>query len=335
MQLYLDSDVPLNRGVSSSAAVEVSAMKAAAHTYGVDLSGTKLAEACQWVEYVIAESACGIMDQITSVLGDEGQVLPLVCQPCVPEDLVKLPDEVECWAIDSGVSHEVAGIEYEAVRAAAFMGYKLICDWENLPVALDTTGQITRCTDPRWGGYLANIDRSIFHERYEHRLPKTMSANELFRLSDLHTDPFTKVQENVVYRVRANTRYAVEENQRVQLFSQLTRLGARESSERTFLLMGELMYQSHFAYTECGLESAATDSLVGSARAEGPLQGIYGAKIIGGGAGGTVALPARKNAHEAIERIVNRYAHAVGFRPYLFSGSSPGADRFGIVELRR
>ncbi len=38
-------------------------MKPAAAAYGIALDGIELAEACQWVENVIAESACGIMDQ--------------------------------------------------------------------------------------------------------------------------------------------------------------------------------------------------------------------------------------------------------------------------------
>ena len=42
--------VPLNRGVSSSASVEVAAMKAAAHVFGLAMAGERLATACQWVE---------------------------------------------------------------------------------------------------------------------------------------------------------------------------------------------------------------------------------------------------------------------------------------------
>ena len=74
--------MPLNKGVSSSAAVEVAVMKPPPRAYGIALDGIELAEACQWVENVIAESACGIMDQAAAVLGDEGYVLPLLCQPC-------------------------------------------------------------------------------------------------------------------------------------------------------------------------------------------------------------------------------------------------------------
>src|SRR5208283_2660694 len=110
--VYLQSEVPLNKGVSSSAAVEVAVMKPAARAYGVDLHGIELAEACQWVENVIAESACGIMDQAASTLGDEDYVLPLLCQPCQPFPLVRLPEALHCWAVDSGVSHAVTGVEY-------------------------------------------------------------------------------------------------------------------------------------------------------------------------------------------------------------------------------
>ncbi|MFT3700839.1 MAG: galactokinase family protein [Agriterribacter sp.] len=132
IQLYMESTVPFNRGVSSSAAIEIAVMKACAAAYGIDLSGTTLAIACQWVENVIAESACGIMDQIAVATGKKGHIMPLVCQPCNPEPLITLPEELEIWGIDSGVSHQVSGIEYEAARAAAFMGYKIICDHEQI-----------------------------------------------------------------------------------------------------------------------------------------------------------------------------------------------------------
>src|SRR5207249_4697773 len=111
--VLIRSDVPLNKGVSSSAAVEVSVMKAAAKAYGVDLAGVELAEACQWVENVIAESACGVMDQIAVALGDEGYILPLVCQTCLPQPLVPFPAGLTYWGLDSDVSHQVSGVEYE------------------------------------------------------------------------------------------------------------------------------------------------------------------------------------------------------------------------------
>ena len=326
--VYIESEVPLNKGVSSSAAVEVAVMKTAAAAYGIELAGIELAEACQWVENVIAESACGIMDQAAAVLGDEGCVLPLVCQPCLPQPLVRLPERLACWAVDSGVSHAVTGIEYEAARAAAFIGYKLICDWEGLPVRLDSSGRIPRYADPRWNGYLSNVAPSLFRPRYEGRLPERISGAEYLAAGQVHADPFTMVRPEVEYRVRACARYAVEENHRIELFVELARRAG------SGVLMGELMYQSHYSYTECGLGCEATDLLVELVRAEGAANGLYGAKITGGGAGGTVAVLGRQDAGSAFRRVVERYAQARGFQPYVLEGSSAGADRFGIVTLK-
>jgi L-arabinokinase len=330
--LLLWSDVPLNKGVSSSAAVEVATMKAVAKAHGIDLSGVELAEACQWAENVIAESACGVMDQIAVVLGDEHCVLPLVCQPCLPQPLVRLPAGLACWGIDSGVSHQVSGIEYEAARAAAFMGYKLLCDNENIPVTFDQASKIPRYTDPRFGGYLANLSPSVYRAR-ENELPLELTGREYLEIAKEHVDPFTAARPEVTYRVRACTRYAVEENHRVQLFAELARGMSDGFTRSGALLLGELMYQSHWAYTETGLGSDMTDLLVELARGFGPARGVYGAKITGGGGGGTVAILARENAGDAISEIVSRYREETGIEAYVFHGSSMGADRFGTIIL--
>lgn len=332
--IYIESEVPLNKGVSSSAAIEVSVMKAAAASYGIDLRGIELAEACQWVENVIADSACGIMDQAASVLGEEGHILPLLCQPCLPSPLVKLSAGLRCWAIDSGVCHAVTGIEYEAARAAAFIGYRMICDWENLPIIQDDTGRIPRYSDPKWNGFLSNMAPSIFRSRYEQRLPEFISGAEVLAMQSTHPDPFTTVRPEVPYRARACARYAVEENQRIQLFIELARSNAHHPSEAAFLQMGELMFQSHWSYTETGLGCEATDQLVEIVRDHCGEGRLYGAKVTGGGAGGTVAVLGAPDATDEFQQVVAEYTKLRSFEPYVFEGSSMGADRFGIHVLR-
>lgn len=331
--LYLQSNVPLNKGVSSSAAVEVATMKAAAAAYGIAIDGIELAEACQWVENVIAESACGIMDQAASVLGEEGHVMPLLCQPCAVRPLVKLPEDLKIWAIDSGVKHAVTGIEYEAARAAAFVGYRTICEWEQLPVAMDIEGRIPRYTDERWRGYLSNISASLFRSRYEARLPETLTGNTLLAEGKQHPDPFTQIRPDAFYHVRACTRYAVEEQQRIEMFVELVRGLSNEPQESGFRLLGDLMFQSHWSYTECGLGCEATDRIIELVRQELGEGKLYGAKITGGGAGGTVAVLGARDARASFDRVVNRYAEQQGATPYVFEGSSQGADRFGIQVI--
>lgn len=91
------------------------------------------------------------------------------------------------------------------------------------------------------------------------------------------------------------------------------------------------MYQSHYSYTECGLGNEATVLVVELVREEGAERGLYGVKVTGGGAGGTVAILAHKDAEKAVQRVVRRYAEICRMDPYIFDGSSMGADRFGVV----
>ena len=61
-----------------------------------------------------------------------------------------------------------------------------------------------------------------------------------------------------------------------------------------------------------------------------------GAKITGGGAGGTVAILGLTSAKETFETcVVIAYAKKAGLseNPYVFVGSSLGADKFGVREL--
>jgi galactokinase len=334
VSVYIESEVPRNKGVSSSAAVEVAVLKAAAACFGIDLSGIELAEACQWMENVIADSACGIMDQAASVLGDEGHVLPLLCQPCLPRPLVKLPQGLRCWAIDSGVKHAVTGVEYEAARAAAFVGYRMICEWERLPLQIDVSGRIPRYTDPRWNGFLSNVPVSTFRSKYECRLPASLSGAEILAGGATHPDPFTTIRPDVTYRVRHCTRYAIEENHRIELFVELAIAGGWQPSLAAFRQMGELMYQSHWSYTECGLGCKETDYIIDLVRKHSGDDLLFGAKITGGGAGGTVAVLGSIDGSDAFRRVIDDYGECRGGTPYVMEGSSIGADRYGIKVIQ-
>jgi L-arabinokinase len=98
--------------------------------------------------------------------------------------------------------------------------------------------------------------------------------------------------------------------------------------------MGELMYESHESYSACGLNSEGTDLLVKLVREAGPQQGLFGAKITGGGSGGTVAVLGHRDAGTSVAKVAEAYAGASGHRPYIFAGSSPGSAAFGHLRLR-
>lgn len=332
--LYLESNVPLGKGVSSSAALEVAAMKAMAAGYGIDVEGVDLASWTQWVEIALTQSACGIMDQLAVVMADENYFIPMLCQPCLPYPLVQLPENLYLWGIDSDIRHVVSGIEYEAARAATFMGYRYLCEWENLEPILDESGALPRWVEPKWNGYLANLSPSLFRNRYEERLPDQITGEEFNRQFSNHLDPFTPVRPEVSYPVRGATRYAVEENWRVQTFFSLISKPPNLIDDSTSALLGELMYQSHQGYSECGLGSEHTDKLVELVRNES-ANDLLGAKITGGGAGGTVAVLGKNTAKakDAFQRVAEQYRQWSKKEPYIFEGSSPGCDAFGIHKV--
>jgi L-arabinokinase len=61
-------------------------------------------------------------------------------------------------------------------------------------------------------------------------------------------------------------------------------------------------------------------------REHGPHSGLYGAKITGGGAGGTVAvLGAGSDAPVGVEEIAAAYARRSGNKTRVIAGSSDGA----------
>jgi L-arabinokinase len=97
--------------------------------------------------------------------------------------------------------------------------------------------------------------------------------------------------------------------------------------------LGDLMYQSHRSYSACELGSKGTDLLVELVQQAGPREGLYGAKITGGGSGGTVAVLSERDAATSIARIADRYSQLTGYRPYVFTGSSPGSVAFGHLKL--
>ncbi|MDE2825117.1 MAG: GHMP kinase, partial [Gemmatimonadota bacterium] len=90
------------------------------------------------------------------------------------------------------------------------------------------------------------------------------------------------------------------------------------------------MYASDWSYTHrCGLGSAETAWIVRETRKLGVEAGFYGAKITGGGAGGTVAVAGNDRMFDHLDRLMESYGEATGIEAELFTGTSPGAFEFG------
>jgi L-arabinokinase len=226
----------------------------------------------------------------------------------------------------------VSGADYGSVRAGAFMGYRIIADLAGLKVTETKPGATVRIDDSRWGGYLSNVTPSEFEQVYAMNLPERIGGAGFLERYQGTTDPLTRIDPQGNYAVRVPTAHAIYEHHRVRVFAELL---VGNPSEGNLELLGELMYQSHASYSACGLGSAATDRLVELVREAGRAKELYGAKITGGGSGGTVAVLGGRNAGKAIENLAKRYAEDTGHQPYIFAGSSPGSTAFGYLKLSR
>ena len=330
LRILVESKVPEGKGVSSSAALEVATMQAVTGLVGSTLEGTELARLCQMAENFVVGAPCGIMDQMTSALGQADALLSLLCQPAKVQRFVPLPPSIRFWGIDSGIRHAVSGSDYTSVRTGAFMGYRLIAELAGLKEVARSEDGILRIDDPRWSGFLANLSPAEFDRDFAPHLPTELRGDEFRALYGGTTDSVTRVDPNQTYAVRQPTAHPIHENARVRRFATLLEADPNEPALRE---MGELMYGSHASYSACGLGSDGTDLLVELVREAGPAAGLYGAKITGGGSGGTVAVLGRADAGEAVAGIARRYREATGREPYLFAGSSPGACHFGVRRV--
>ncbi|HET9788268.1 MAG TPA: hypothetical protein VFP47_14120 [Pyrinomonadaceae bacterium] len=331
-RLLISSRVPEGKGVSSSAALEVGTMSAVAAAFGLEVPPREMALLCQRVENQVVGAPCGVMDQMTSACGEQNKLLALKCQPAELLGTIVLPEDIAVWGLDSGVRHSVGGGDYGSVRVGAFMGYRIIADLAGFPV--QPTGRNVDIDDQRWGGYLANLDVSEFKKRFTAEIPESLSGAEFLSRYGGTTDRVTSIEPGRNYPVRAATSHAVYESSRVQKFAELLR-NQNEERGRVKELLGELMYESHASYSACGLGSEGTDALVELVKEVAAKGGLYGAKITGGGSGGTVAVLGNRDAGPPVQEVAHRYAEMTGHTPYIFSGSSPGSAAFGSLRVQR
>ncbi|KAL0312264.1 UNVERIFIED_CONTAM: L-arabinokinase [Sesamum radiatum] len=351
ISMLVSSAVPEGKGVSSSAAVEVATMSAIAAAHGLNINPRELALLCQKVENHVVGAPCGVMDQMTSACGEANKLLAMVCQPAEVLGLVDIPSHVRFWGIDSGIRHSVGGADYGSVRIGAFMGRKIIKSVASDLLSESCANGVTSDDLEEDGvellekeaalDYLCNLSPHRYEALYVKRLPETLLGETFLEKYDDHNDPVTVIDKKRNYGLRAATRHPIYENFRVKAFKALL---TSATSDDQLTALGELMYQCHYSYSACGLGSDGTDRLVqlvqemqhgkSSRSAEGTL---YGAKITGGGSGGTVCVVGRNclRSSEQILQIQQRYKNATGHLPIIFEGSSPGAGKFGHLRIRR
>ena len=249
--LHLASTVPIGGGVSSSAALEISVLRALRDRVALPLDDVALARIGRAAENDFVGAPVGIMDQMASSVGRDGEALFLDTRSLAAER-IPLPATIELMVIDSGVTHRHAGGEYAARRresfeAAARLGVEFLRD--------------------------AGIDAL----------------------------PAVETLEPVL---RRRARHVITENHRV--IAAAAALRAADAAA-----FGRLMSESHVSMRDdYETSTPEIDTLVEIAGAD---DGVYGARLTGGGFGGAIVAVVRagiaRNLSEAIAREYIRRTH--------------------------
>ncbi|WP_243062572.1 galactokinase [Humibacter sp. RRB41] len=122
--LYLDSDVPVGAGLSSSAAIESAVAVALNDVWRLDLDRNALVKAGHIAENEVVGAPTGILDQSASLLGRLDCGIFIDCRS-LERDVIPLGfDEagLEVLVMDTKVEHEHAAGGYAARRASCEAG---------------------------------------------------------------------------------------------------------------------------------------------------------------------------------------------------------------------
>jgi galactokinase len=128
----IDSNVPLGSGLSSSASLTVSLMRALRTAFALAIDDLQIARIGQRAENEFVGAMVGIMDPMAASLADRGTALYLDARS-LEFERVPLPAGADLVVLNSGVSHRHAAGDYntrraECEKACALMGVRQLRD---------------------------------------------------------------------------------------------------------------------------------------------------------------------------------------------------------------
>jgi galactokinase len=250
----IDSNVPLGSGLSSSASLTVSLMRALQQAFHLAIDDLAIARLGQRVENEFVGARVGIMDPMAASLADQGTALFLDAHSLAFKR-IPLPAGADLVVIHSGVSHRLAGGDYntrraECERACALLGVNQLRD-----LGIADLPRIEALPEP--------LNRRARHVVTEN--DRVLAAVAAIRANDLHR-------------------------------------------------LGQLFYASHASMRDNYQVSVPEIDLLVELAQAGPA--VFGARLTGGGFGGSIVLLARQGEGGAVaKRLAHSYASRSGCVP--------------------
>lgn len=173
--------------------------------------------------------------------------------------------------------------------------------------------------------YASQLAPSELYREVLPRMPVTMKGSDFLAAYGGVDDALSKIEGDREYRVADSLRFPVEENHRCGLMLSLLRSvqtstsTASDASTASILAqVGELMMQGHAGYTAIGLGAAETDAMIAKLASMGPSAGIFGARVSGGGSGGTVVVLCTEDALPALQKLGSEMTFGEAFPGLIF-----------------
>jgi galactokinase len=259
----LTSTVPVGSGLSSSAALTVSLMRALRQAFALDLADVAIAVLGQRVENAFVGARVGVMDPMAASLADEGTALFLDARS-LRYERVPLPAGADLVVVHSGVAHSHAAGDYNTRRAE--------CEQACARLGVGQLRELSAADVPRVAA-----------------LPEPLGRR---------------------------ARHVITENDRV--FAAVAAMRARD-----LVRLGELFYASHASMRDdYEVSVPEIDLLVDLARDDGA---VYGARLTGGGFGGSVVMLAHSEMGARVAgRITRVYAERSGRQPKVLVPAASG-----------
>jgi len=176
----IESSVPLGSGLASSAALEVSLLRALRSAFTLALEEVELARLGQRAENEFVGARVGIMDQMAASLAEAGEAL-FVDTRDLSYQRVPLPADAEIAVISSGIAHSNVAGEYNARRAECKRACALLGVGQLRDLATADLGRVEALPEP-----LGRRARHVITEN-ERVLAavEAMKAGDLRRLGEL------------------------------------------------------------------------------------------------------------------------------------------------------
>lgn len=249
----IESTMPEGSGLSSSAALEISFLKALRAAYKLDVSDVELARLGQRIENEFVGARVGIMDQMACSLAKSGVALFLDTLKLTYEQVPIPLDQMDMMVINSGISHRLSAHD---------------------------------------GGY--NERRS--------QCEKACEIMGIKQLRDITPTELAKKDLPEVLMKRA--RHVVTENARVQD-------AVKAIKAKDLKTLGNLFYESHKSMRDdYNVSIPEIDTLVELCMKD---PDCFGARLTGGGFGGSIVAIAKKGSGKGIaQKVIAEYKKMTG-----------------------